>query len=193
MAKRKYEFKPDKLTSSILDKLYMTRQQRISLLKWVLFSLVLLVASLLQDVILCHMNIFGATTNLVPCAIFLICMVLGTERGCLFALIASSMYQFSGTGPGFHAIAIITILCVLGAMFRQSYLRRDFFSCLLCAGVLTVAYEMLIFFFALLLGQTHFSRVFVALFTGALTLIAIPVYYPIANAIDKIGGETWRD
>jgi rod shape-determining protein MreD len=193
MAKKKYQFKPDKLTSGILDKLYMTKQMRIKLLKWVLFSLMLLVASLLQDVIFCHMNIFGATTDLVPCAIFLICMVLGTERSCIFALVASAMYQFSGTGPGYQAVATITILCLLGAMFRQSYLRRDFFSCLLCAGVLTMAYELIIFFFAILLGQTHFSRVLVAVFTGVLTLFAIPVYYPIANAIDKIGGEIWRD
>lgn len=193
MAKRKYEFKPDKLTSGILDKLYMTRKQRITLLKWVLFSAVLLAASLLQDVILCHMDLFDATTDLVPCGIFLICMVLGTERGCIFALLASSLYQFSGTGPGFQAIATITILCVLGAMFRQIYLRRDFFSCLLCAGVLIMLYELIIFFFALLLGQTHFSRILVPVFTGLLSLIAIPVYYPIANAIDKIGGETWRD
>lgn len=193
MAKRKYEFKPDKLTSGILDKLYMTRQQRITLLKWVLYSVVLVVASLLQDVILCHMHILGATTDLVPCGIFLICMVLGTERGSLFALLASMLYQFSGTGPGYHAIAVITILCLLGAMFRQSYLRRDFFSCLLCAGVLVMIYELLIFFFAMLIGQTHFTRVYVALFTGLFSLAAIPIYYPIANAIDKIGGETWRD
>ena len=59
------------------------------------------------------------------------------------------------------------------------------------SGVLTFVYEMLIFFCALLLAQTHFSRILVAVFTGTLTLIAIPVYYPIANAIDKIGGETW--
>ncbi len=193
MAKKKYQFKPDKLTSGILDKLYMTKQMRIKLLKWVLFSLMLLVASLLQDVILCHMSIFGATTDLVPCAIFLICMVLGTERSCIFALIGSAMYQFSGTGPGYQAVATITILCILGAMFRQSYLRRDFFSCLLCAGVLTFAYELIIFFFAVIFGQTYFNRVLVAVFTGVLTIFAIPIFYPIANAIDKIGGETWRD
>ena len=193
MAKKKYQFKPDKLTSGILDKLNMTKQMRIKLLKWVLFSLMLLVASLVQDVILSHVSVFGATTDLVPCAIFLICMVLGTERSCIFALVGSAMYQFSGTGPGYQAVATITILCLLGAMFRQSYLRRDFFSCLLCAGVLTMAYELIIFFFAMLIGQTHFSRVLVAVFTGALTLFAIPIFYLIANAIDKIGGETWRD
>ena len=193
MAKRKYEFRPDKLKTTLSNKLYLTPKQRMTILRWFLIWALLLVASVLQDVIFCRFRLFGATTDLVPCAIFLICMVLGTERSCIFALVASAMYQFSGTGPGYQAVATITILCLLGAMFRQSYLRRDFFSCLLCAGVLTMAYELIIFFFAILLGQTHFSRVLVAVFTGVLTLFAIPVYYPIANAIDKIGGEIWRD
>ena len=172
---------------------YMTRQQRLTILKWATFSMTGIFLLVVQDVIMSRVTIGGATTDLVPCAIFLICMVLGTERSCIFALVASAMYQFSGTGPGYQAVATITILCILGTMFRQSYLRRDFFSCLLCAGVLTMAYELIIFFFAIMLGQTHFSRVLVAVFPGVLTLFAIPVYYPIANAIDKIGGEIWRD
>ena len=89
MAKKKYEFKPDKLGTGFLSKLYMTPTQRRKLLKWGLFALVLLVLSLLQDVFFCHLRLFGATTDLVPAAILLITVLLGTESGCLFALIAS--------------------------------------------------------------------------------------------------------
>lgn len=193
MANRKYEFKPDKLASSVLNKLYLTKKQRLTLLRWVLYALVLLVTSLLQDVILCHLDIFGATTDLVPCAIIMISVLLGAERSCIFALIGSAMYQFSGTGPGYHAVAIITILCIFGAMFRQSYLHRGFFSCLLCSAVLVMLYEMIIFFFALFLGQAIFSRILVAVLTGVLTVITLPLFYLIANAIDKIGGDQWKD
>lgn len=193
MAKKKYEFKPDKLASGIISKLYVTRKVRLAILRWVLYALVLLAVSLLQDVILCHLDIFGATTDLVPCAIFLISMLLGAERCCLFALISSALFQFSGAGPGYQAIAAITFLCIFGAMFRQSYLRRGFFSCLLCTAVCVMVYEVLMFGFALLLGQTHVLRIFVVLVTGLLTLISIPVLYPIAGAIDKIGGDTWKD
>ena len=84
---KKYEFQPDKPRSSWLSKLHLTRLQRLALLKWVLYSLMLLVLSVVQDVILCRFRLFGATTELVPLGIFLICLVEGTERGSLFALI----------------------------------------------------------------------------------------------------------
>lgn len=193
MARKKYEFKPDKISLGFFHKLYLTKKQRISILKWVLYALVLLVMSLLQDVILCKLDIFGATTDLVPCAIFLTCMLLGTQTGCVYALIAASLFQFSGSGPGYHAIAIITILCIVGAMFRQSFLRKGFGSCLLCAGVCHMLYELIVFIIGIILGQAVLGRVFVALLIGALSLVAIPVLYPILRSIEKIGGETWKD
>ena len=193
MAKKKYEFKPDKITLSVFHKLYLTHQQRMTLLRWVLLSVVLLVLSLLQDVILCQLDIFGATTDLVPCAIFLTCMLLGTQRGCLYALIAAMVFQFSGSGPGYHAIAIITALCIVGAMARQSWLRKGFGSCLLCAGICHMVYEYLVFFVGLFLGQTALGRMGVPLVTGLLSLLSIPVLYPVLRAIEKIGGETWKD
>ena len=193
MAKKKYEFKPDRTSLGFFNKLYLTKKQRLSILRWTLYALVLLVMSLLQDVILCRLDIFGATTDLVPCAIFLSCMLLGTQSGCLYALIASCLFQFSGSGPGYHAIALITILCIAGAMFRQSFLRKGFGSCLLCAGLCHMLYELAVFFIGIILGQTVIARLGVALLTGALSLIAIPVLYPILRSIEKIGGETWKD
>lgn len=193
MAKKKYEFKPDKISLSVFHKLYLTKQQRLNILRWTLYALVLLVMSLLQDVILCRLDIFGATSDLVPCAIFLTCMLLGTQRGCLYALISACLFQFSGSGPGYHAIAIITLLCILGAMARQSWLRKGFGSCLLCAGGCLFVYEYTIFFVGLLLGQTTLSRIGVPLVTWLLSLLAIPVLYPVLRAIQKIGGESWKD
>ena len=193
MAKKKYEFKPDKISLSLLNKLYLTRLQRLSLLKWALYALVLLVLSLLQDVILCRMDILGATTDLVPCAIFLCCMLLGTQRGCVFALVAACLFQFSGSGPGYHAIAIITILCIAGATFRQSFLRKGFGSCLLCAGLCHILYELTVFFVGLILAQTVMARLGAAVLTGLLSIAVLPIIYPIVRAIEKIGGETWKD
>ena len=78
---KKYEFKPDKPRSGFLNKLFLTQKQRRSLLKWSLYAAVLIVVSLLQDVVLCRMDIHGATTELVPCAIFLVCIMEGVETG----------------------------------------------------------------------------------------------------------------
>jgi hypothetical protein len=48
---RKRDFKPDRTHSGTLHKLYITKKQRLSLLKWFLFGLVLLVLSLVASVI----------------------------------------------------------------------------------------------------------------------------------------------
>ena len=71
MAGKKYEFRQDKTGPDLLSKLYLTKKQRASLLKWTLFGLVMLALSLIQDVILCHVNIYGASTDLMPYAILL--------------------------------------------------------------------------------------------------------------------------
>ena len=193
MAKKKYEFKPDKISLGLLNKLYLTKLQRISLLKWLLQALVLLVLSLLQDVIFCRLDVFGATTDLVPCAIFLSCTMLGAQSGCVYALISACLYQFSGAGPGYHAIALIVVLSILGAVVRQSFLRKGFRSCLLCAGVCLMLYELMVFVIGMALGQTTALYFGVSVTTGLLTLALIPILYPILRSIEKIGGETWKD
>ena len=67
---KKYEFQPDKPYSSRLNKLQLTKQQQKQVLKWCLYALLLIVLSVLQDVVLCRMRLFGGTTDLVPCGIF---------------------------------------------------------------------------------------------------------------------------
>ena len=106
---KKYEFRPDKPRSSWLSKLHLTQLQRKIILKWGLYGLSLLILSQLQDVILCRFRLFGATTELVPCAIILICVMEGLESGSLFALIGSMVYVFSGSAPDTFAIAFLTV------------------------------------------------------------------------------------
>ena len=193
MAKKKYEFRPDKPHGDLLSKLYLTQKQRMSLLKWLLYALVLLVLSVLQDVILSRVVIFGVTTDLVPCAILLICVLQGTETGSVFGLVAAAMYQFSGTAPGYHVIVLLPALGIFAAMLRQSYLRRGFNSDVLCAGGAMLLYELILFVACLMFSQTSAARLWAFLLTGVLSLLLIPVLYPIATAIDKVGGETWRE
>ena len=100
MAKRKYEFRPDNLKATLASKLYLTPKQRMTILRWFLLCALLVVASVLQDVIFCRFRLFGATTDLVPCAIILTCTILGTNSSSVFVLLASLAYQFSGSSPG---------------------------------------------------------------------------------------------
>lgn len=193
MAKKKYEFRPDRTGSGFLRKLYLTKKQRLSLLKWLLYALVLLVLSVLQDVILCRMDVFGTTTDLVPCAILLITVYQGTETGSVFALVAACFYQFSGTAPGYYVIVLLPALGIFTAMLRQCYLRKTKSADLLCTCGATVLYEMALFLICLFSGLTGWGRWVQYLLTAILSLIPIPVLYPISKAIDKIGGEVWKE
>ncbi len=190
---KKYEFQPDKPRSSWLSKLYLTKLQRKRVLKWFLYALSVLVLSLLQDVVLCNFRLNGATTELVPVAIFLICILEGTERGCVFALVSSALYLFSGTAAGPHAMVFITGLAILVCIFRQSLLQKTFSSVLLCMILAMACYELLIFVSAIFLGYTYAARFIGFVITTGLSLLAVPVLYPIYVSISSIGGESWKE
>ena len=190
---KKHEFKPDKPRSGIFSKLFLTQKQRKALLKWVLYSLVLLALSVLQDVILCRFRLFGATTELVPCGIFLICVLEGLERGSVFSLCASCGYLFSGTAAGYYSIVFITALSVGVTWLRQSFLRKGFSAAMLCTAWAMLVYEMLVFFIGLFLGMTTLGRIGPFCLTALMTLAAAPALYPVVNAISTIGGEVWKE
>ena len=190
---KKYDFQPDKPRSSWLSKLYLTKLQRKNLLKWFLYGLILLALSLLQDVVLCRFRLFGATTELIPIGIFLICILEGAQRGSVFALIASALYVFSGTAAGPHAMVLITVLGVFVCILRQAYLQKTFFSVLICTIPAMVIYEGLIFAVALFLGYTFPDRWIGFAVTTGLSLVTIPILYPIFVFVSSIGGESWKE
>ncbi len=193
MMRLKNEFKADKPHSGFWSKLYLTQKQRRSLLKWVLYSILLLGLSVLQDVVLCRFRLFGATSELVPVGIFVITILEGAESGSLFALIASILYLFSGGASGTYTIVFITALAVGFTIFRQAYLQKGFLVALLCAGGAMYLYELLQYLMVLFLRMTLPERITGFLMTATLSVIAIPVVYPIALSIEKIGGETWKE
>jgi hypothetical protein len=191
--RRKYEFKPDRQHSDFLGKLYLTESQRKSLLKWALYGLVLLVLSLVQDTMLSKMAYMGATTDLVPCAILLICIIEGSDSGSIFVLVASMLYVFTGTPVGTYPIAALTILGLAAAIFRQAFLRKGFSAAMLCVSVSFFLYEMVVFVVGFAGGLTTFGRFLGFVATAVMTFVSAPVLYPVLVAISKIGGETWKE
>ena len=190
MLRKKNEFKPDRTDSGTLSKLYITKKQRLSLLKWFLIGVCLLALSLLQDVVMSRFRIFGATTDLVPLLIFTVCILQGGESSCIFALVAAMVYYFSGSAPGPYCIILITFLAVLAAIFRQAYLRKGFSALMLCSILCMFLYEIGVFLIGLFLNQTYSQRF---VLSALWTLFCVPVVYPIALSIGKIGGETWKE
>ena len=190
---RKHEFKQDRMEGGTLKKLYLTPTQRKKILKWALVALALVVLSLLQDVVLARMHIFGSNFNLVVCGILLCAMLFDSETAALFTLISSTFYYFSGTAPGVYSIAIITVLGTFLCIFRQGYLKKCFSATMLCAGVGMMVYELLIFAIGLFLGVTTLARFRVFAICGGLSVAAMPLLYPVFLSISKIGGESWKE
>lgn len=190
---KKQEFRPDKPSTSLLSHLILTQKQQKMLLKWVFYGTFLLLLSVLQDVLLSQVRLMGATTELVPCGIFLICILEGTHTGSLFALVSSLLYLFSGTAPGPYSMVAITFCAVGVCILRQAYLQESFSSAYLCTAVAMVVYVLVNFAFGLFLGMTLLSRFYGFLITAALTLLTVPLLYPICKAIGAFGGHSWKE
>ena len=188
-----YEFKPDKAPKALQKLLHLTILQRRQILQWSLYGLLCLLLLIVQDVILWEFSIGGATTDLVPMAILLITVISDVYAGSLFAIIASTVYEFSGSAPGPYVVAYITVLGIGAAFFRQSWWRRGFRSNCLCAGLALLIYELAIWGTGLFLGLTYFGRIRVFILTWAISFAVMLALYPLIRRIQKIGGEQWRE
>lgn len=191
--KKRYEFRPDPNQLPWRTRLFLTKKQRFSLLKWGLYALMMVLLSLTQDVVMSELTLFGGTTDLVPCGILLICLLQSPESGGLFALICSALYVFSGSAQGYYCIVLLTFLSVVLNILRHALLSKRFGSIYVCIILGLFVYELAVFTFGVFLGHTYFSRITVFLMTGLLSVAAIPVLYPLAFFIGKIGGEKWKD
>ena len=189
--RHQYEFKPDPKGTNFFKKLYLTRQQRMRLLKWGLYGLLCLFLLVIQDSMLSAFRIFGATTDLAAAMIILIAIHEGLEKGGTFALIASLVYWCSGSAPGPYSIAYITFLTIGASYIRQSLWRRSFGSTGLCTIVIIYVYELAIFGTGIFQGLTIWARLGVFLTTALMSCIVMVPMYPVVRAIGKIGGDSW--
>lgn len=190
---RTHEFRPDALQVSFVKTLYMTRLQRLRLLKWTLFTAVWILMLTLQDVIMAHFSFFGATTDLVPCFILLTAVTIGSEMGCIFSLVAGLFYHFSGSAPGAYAVAFLPILSIAAGLFRENFWRRGFASDVLCSAIAMMLYEIGVFAAGTFSGLTGRYRFTVFVITGLLSVLVMLPLYPLVSKIGAIGGETWKE
>lgn len=193
MARKKIEFRPDPTGHNWADKLRLTPLQRKSVLKWMLYSAVCVAGLVLQDSMLARLRLFGGCFDVTPALIVLICVLEGSENGSLFALLASMVYVFSGTGQGHYCIAMLTLAAVLATAFRQSYLRRGAGSDLICVGGAMVLYEMAVFTAGVVQGLTYRGRWGVFLMTAIVSTLAAGAVYALLKYIGTIGGNAWKE
>ena len=193
MARKKIEFRPAPTGHNWADKLRLTPLQRKSVLKWMLYSAVCVAGLVLQDSMLARLRLFGGCFDVTPALIVLICVLEGSENGSLFALLASMVYVFSGTGQGHYCIAMLPLAAVLAPAFRQSYLRRGAGSDLICVGGAMVLYEMAVFTAGVVQGLTYRGRWGVFLMTAIISTLTAGAVYALLKYIGTIGGNAWKE
>ena len=187
------DFRPDSQRQDWTQRLYLSPQQQRRYLKWALLSLLSVVALVLQDVLFARMSLFGATVDMVPTVLFMICVIHGAESGAVFMLVGALIYWFSGSAPGVYVILLIPVLGTVAAAFCQAYLRKGFRTTLMCTAAALVAYETVSFLASLLLGVTRFGRAYVMVISTALSLLTLPAVFLLVWGICKIGGDSWKE
>ena len=188
-----YEFKPDPKGTNYLKRLYMTRLQRLAILKWATFAMTGIVLLVIQDVIMSQIRISGATTDLPVAFILLVGIYEGLENGSVFTLAASLFYWFSGSAPTPICVGVLCVLVILVGLFRQLYWHRSFGSIAMCVSIAIMLYEMSLFVIGLMSGLTILPRLGVFALTGGITCITMLPMYPLVRAISKIGGISWKE
>ena len=188
-----YEFKPDPKGTNYLKRLYMTRLQRLTILKWATFAMTGILLLVIQDVIMSQVRFSGATTDLPVAFILLVGIYEGLENGSVFTLAASLFYWFSGSAPTPICVAVLCILVILIDLFRQLYWHRSFGSIAMCVSIAIMLYEMTMFVIGLMSGLTILPRASVFALTGGITCITMLPMYPLVRAISKIGGVSWKE
>ena len=188
-----YEFKPDPKGTNYLKRLYMTRLQRLTILKWATFAMTGILLLVIQDVIMSQVRLSGATTDLPVAFILLVGIYEGLENGSVFTLAASLFYWFSGSAPTPICVAALCILVILIGLFRQLYWHRSFGSIAMCVSIAIMLYEMILFVIGLMSGLTILPRASVFALTGGITCITMLPMYPLVRVISKIGGVSWKE
>ena len=187
------DFRPDNQDSSWLKMLHITQAQRDLYLKWGLYIALIVVLTMIQDVIMSQVTIFGATTDLAVCVILLITVIEGIDVGSVFVLIASCLYYFSGSSPGPLCVGFLCVLGIGACLFRQMYWHRNAASIVLCAGLALMLYELGMFAVGVFSHLTRWDRLGVFVTTGLLSIAVMIPLYSLVNRIGQIGGNTWKE
>ena len=172
----------------MLDKLYITPKQWLHILRWTLYTLLLVLTMMVQTVVLGNRTIFGIHPDFVPVVIVCVCLREGPERGGVFALLGSLLWCLSGAAQGSICIAVLTIVPVIGGLLCRAVLVNRFVPCLL----ITVIGLFLEHAIAFLIGFFFNGMAGILFLTDLIPCVLIssvvqPLVYLVVKRIEKVG------
>ena len=173
---------------AMLDKLYITPKQWLHILRWTLYSLLFLLAMMLQTVVFGNRTLLGVHPCFVPPVITCVCLREGPERGGLFALLTSLFWCLSGTDMGSVSLLLLTVLPISGSLLCRAVLENRFFTSLLITAVTLLTEQSAIFFlkyfFDGLAGHLYLTELLPCVFVS---LLVQPLVYLLVKRIEKVG------
>ncbi len=172
----------------MLDKLYITPRQWLHILRWVLYTLLFLLAMMMQTVIFGNRTLFGAHPDFVPVVITCVCLREGPERGGLYALLCSLIWCLSGADQGSVCIAVLTVLPILGSLLCRAVLSNRFVPCLGLTFLTLFMEQTVMFLLRYFFGTMDGSLFWRTLLPCVLvSMLAQPAVYFLVKRIAKIG------
>lgn len=179
--------------TTLVGKLFLTKAQRGSLLKWGVFALGFVLLQLLQDVIFSRMTILGGCADLVPAYLLLVYLLQEPAAGALFTMICCVFRALCGVVMGPVSLAVLVFAGVFLSALRRHNLWGQVRSVILCCWLGLLAHSAIIFLLGVFLMDTTWSRYLSAIGGLLGSMVAVLVLYPLVRAIGKIGGTTWKD
>jgi len=173
----------------VLKHVHLTKSQWLGILKWSLYGLLTLAVLLLQSVVLSQLPVFGVKLAPLPVLIVCVCIWEGSEKGGIYAILATLFWCLSGSDFGNISVAVIPIGAMLSAVLCRAVLTLRFLPAALCCLGVTLVNASAIFVFKLILPPTvaidSFWRI---LLPGVfLSMLFMPIHYALVKLISRIG------
>ena len=88
---------------------------------------------------------------------------------------------------------VVTCAGIFLSAFRSGYLQRRFWSVMLCAWAGILLHQGILFSLGVFLGSTVPGRWLSTLGGGLGACLACCALYPLASALGRIGGPSWKE
>ncbi len=179
--------------TTLVGKLFLTPTQRKLLLKWGLFALSFLLLQVLQDVVFSRTKLLGGCPDIVPAWLLLVCFTQNTAPGALFVLGCCTFRCLCGAALGPVSLGVLVFAGIFLSALRSTSLWGQVRSLFFCCWAALLAHQLLLFALGVFLGHTTMGKLLSALGGCLGAWLAVPVLYPVAQAIGKIGGQVWKE
>jgi len=165
----------------------LTAKQLTAILKWALYTLLFLLAMLLQTVILPRLRINGIALTAVPVCIACVAVWEGSAAGGIFAICCGIFYSLSGVDCGPIFVLTFAVSAVLSGGICEHYTVRGFVSSLMLslmslAICQTIAFVLRVY--ANIVAAKYWSTLLIP--EILLSILLVPFFYYGTRVIAKI-------